>query len=90
MEAATRENGRSLPGFVRVDELIGQPQFVAEFKAGWFLRQKGVWSCLCDEIANAVGDDLAAPVRSGVDYRATDRDTGGGCLFAQGKGSRET
>jgi hypothetical protein len=37
MQAAARVDRGSLAGLVGVDELIGQPQFVAEFDPGWFL-----------------------------------------------------
>ena len=37
-----------------------------------------------------MGDDLASPIRCGVDHRAADRDAGSSSLFVKGKGGRET
>jgi hypothetical protein len=67
--------------------LIGQPQFVAEFETGWFLREEGIGACLRHKIADPVGDDLASPDGSAIDYGAADRDTGRRSLFVKGIGS---
>ena len=49
MQTATREDTGPFAGLVGVDELIGQPQFGAEFKAGRFLRQEGIGARLRHE-----------------------------------------
>jgi hypothetical protein len=90
METATGEDGGSLAGLVRVDELIGQPQFVTELESGWFLRQEGIGARLRHKVADSMGDDFASPDGSAIDYGTVDRDTGSSSLFVKGKGSRET
>jgi hypothetical protein len=90
MQTATGVYRGSLAGLVGVDKLIGQPQFGTEFEAGWFLREEGVWSCLCHEIADPMGHDFASPDGSAIDYRTADWDTGNRCLFVKGIGGRET
>ncbi len=90
MQSATREDGGSLAGLVGVDELIGQPQFGTEFECGWFLRQKRIGSRLRHKVADSMGDDLASPVGSGIDYGAAGLDTGRRCPFVKGVGGRET
>ena len=90
MQTATRENTGPFAGLVGVDELIGQPQFVTEVETGRFLRQKGIGSCFCYEIAYPVGDDLASPDGSGIDHRTADWDIGRRRSFMKGIGSRQT
>ena len=90
MQASARVDRGSLAGLVGVDELIGQPQFVAEFDPGWFLGQEGIRSRLRDKITDSMGNDLASPIGCGVDHRAADWDAGSSSLFVKGKGGRET
>jgi hypothetical protein len=90
VQTATRVDTGSLAGLVGVDDLIGQPQFVTEFKARRLLRQEGIWSRLCHEIADPMSDDLASPNGSAIDYGTADRDTGRCRSFVKSIGSRET